>query len=108
MRRCSVRRVSLNRTEQVLFAYLESHAEERHFWQAKVRELMSASRDDAAIASALARELRAYSDERGSVGAIPMQAIEEKGLGQSRFRNLAEYLMRIWGPPIRPKANEIS
>ncbi len=110
-RRGNVRRVSLNRTEHTLFAYLEGHAEERQFWQAKVRELMSTSRDGAAIARALAGELRRYAGERGSVGAIPAQVMDDKGLAHSSFLNLAEYLMRIWGPPRparRPMDNEIS
>jgi len=106
--------MSLNQTEQTLFAYLESHVEERQFWQAKVRELMSASRNDPATAAALAGELRRYGEERGSVGALPVQVHDKKGLELSGFRNLAEHLMRIWGPPRAPRpsvrltGNEIS
>ncbi len=112
--RDNVRRMSLNQTEQTLFAYLESHVEERQFWQAKVRELMSASRNDPAVAAALAGELRRYRDERGSAGALPLQVHERKGLELSGFLNLAEHLMRIWGPPRplrpagRPAGDEIS
>ncbi len=111
---CNVRGMSLNRTERILFDYIGNHVEERQFWQGKVRDLMSGSRDDPASSAALAGELRRYCEERSRVGALPAQVIDDKGLGRFGYRNLAEYLMRIWGPvrPARPtdhsKGDEIS
>ena len=113
-RRGNVGRVSLNRTEHALFDYIENHIDERQFWQEKVRERMRESQDDPAVASALAGELRRYGNERSGVGALPAQVVGNKGLERSGFLNLAEHLMRIWGPPrpprppARPAGDEIS
>ena len=113
-RRCNVRCMSLNRTERALCEYIESHVEERQFWQGKVRDLMSESRNDPVTAAGLAEQLRRYCQERGSVGALPAQVIGSEGLGSVSFRNLAEHVMRIWGPvrlprPVsRPRGDEIS
>ena len=108
---CKVRRMSLNRIEKILFDYVENHAEERQFWTAKVRGLMTATREDFATAAALAIELRYYFEERHRVGALPREVFADCNQpALTSFRNLAEYLMRIWGPARperpRPKLNE--
>ncbi len=100
-RRRNVRSMSLNRAEQTLFHYIENHTEERQFWQGKVRDLMTESRDDLANATVLAGELTRYFDERSRVGAVAAQVVENEGFGRIRLRNLAEHLMRTWGP-VRP------
>ncbi len=96
--------MSLNRAAHAIFEYIENHAEERQFWQGKVRDLMGASQDDFGSATVLADELRRYAAERVRVGALPAQVIGREELGGMIFRSLAEHLMRIWGPvrPVRP------
>ncbi len=107
---CNIQGMSLNRAEQVLFDYVEKHAEERQFWTAKVRDHMARSRDDFATAASLALELRRYWDERARVGALPGERVgaDRNPPALASFRNLAEHLMRLWGParPRRPAANE--
>ena len=100
-RRCNVRSMSFNRAEQALFDYIENHAEERQFWQGKVRDLMSESRDDLANSAVLTGELGRYFDERSRVGVVSAQVVENEGFGRVSLRNLAEHMMRIWGP-VRP------
>jgi hypothetical protein len=93
--------MSLNRIEQMLFDYLQRHAEERHFWQAKVHELMQKTENDFAAATALADGLRMYYEERCRVVPLFHEVSAREGLRRISLRNLAEHLMRIWGP-IRP------
>jgi len=102
-RRCNVRNMSLNRTEQALFDYIENHTEERHFWQGKVRDLMREARDDFAVSAPLAIALRLYCDERRQVGVLPAEIADHKDLVRTSFRNLAEHLMRLWGPTRPPR-----
>ena len=97
----NVRSMSLNRVEQMLFDYLQGHAEERHFWQAKVHELMQKTENDFAAATALADGLWTYYEERCRVVPLFHEASAREGLRRISLRNLAEHLMRIWGP-IRP------
>jgi hypothetical protein len=110
---CNVRTVSLNRAEQILFDYVERHAEERHFWQGKVRDLMSTTEDSFSVSAQLALQLTAYWHERRGVGSLPAGVESGKDLALISFRNLAEHLMRLWGPtrahrpPVRAGGNEI-
>jgi hypothetical protein len=97
----NVRYMSLNRIEQMLFDYLQRHAEERHFWQAKVRELMQKTESDFVAAADLADELWIYYNERCRVVPLFHEVSSREGLRQISLRNLAEHLMRVWGP-IRP------
>jgi hypothetical protein len=90
--------MSLNPTEEMLMGYLQSHAEERHYWEAKVREVMEKSRDDHASSASLAHGLWHYYEERCRwVPALRKAGGKEAGARIS-MRNLAEHLMRIWGP----------
>jgi hypothetical protein len=96
--------MSLNNVEQILFDYLQHHTEERHFWQAKVRELMEKSDNDFAAATGLAQGLWMYYEERCRAVPLFHEAYAREGLRRISLRNLAEHLMRIWGPvrPARP------
>ena len=93
--------MSLNRTEQNLFDYVLGHAEERQHWEAKVRQM---AKDGAtagrrmAIAAMLADDLWRNYSERCTVVAALRDA-DPRGSGQRiSMLNLAEYLMRTWGP----------
>ena len=52
--------MSLNRCEQMIFDYVQSHPEERHFWQDKVRDLAAGAPDEHAVAAELEGELWRY------------------------------------------------
>lgn len=95
-------RVSLNRSEQILFDYLTQHPEERHFWQQKVRDTAQQAADDHAAALRLEAELWAYQVERSGVVEPFRSNAAREGLARTSMRNLAEYLLRLWTAP-RPK-----
>jgi hypothetical protein len=100
--RLHVRTMSLNRCEQRVFDYLQGHAEERHFWQAKVQSACRAAGDDHAAAQRLETELWRYYEERSAVAPIFKEAARIEGLRRTSMRNLAELLIRLWTEP-RPK-----
>lgn len=94
--------VSLNRSEQRIYDYLQGHPEERQFWQEKVRGAVKNSADDHAAADRLQRDLWAYYVERSAVAEPFREAARREGLQRTSMRNLAEYLIRLWTAP-RPK-----
>lgn len=94
--------MSLNRYEQALFSYWEKQPDERRHWHAKVLELSRAATGPGAVAKALERELWDHFVERSA--HVP--ALRELAPGGGRrvsLLNLAEYLLRLWGPPPKPK-----
>ena len=94
--------VSLNRCEQRVFDYLQSHTEERHFWQGKLHSLIKIYGDEHVAAMRLEPELWRYYVERSEVVALFKEAVRHEGLGRTSMRNLAELLIRLWTEP-RPK-----
>lgn len=88
--------MSLNRYEQAVFTYLQAHPEEFRHWENKV-----AARGGLA-APALAEELSDYIRERGTHVEPFREWMEKGGVPRSSLLNLAEYLLRIWGP-VAPK-----
>lgn len=103
--------MSLNRNEQVVFDYLQGHAEERQYWQDKVRRLAANSSDLHTVAAQLDGDLRRYCAERSAV-AVPFREMAVAGgLGRVSMRNLAEYLIRLWTPqrtsrPVAPSPHQ--
>lgn len=93
--------VSLNRSEQRLLDYVEKHPEERHFWVQKVQARTAAS-DDRAAAAALESDLWSYFVERSGVVPTLIEHAKREGLRRTSMLNLAEHLLRLWGP-IREK-----
>jgi hypothetical protein len=94
--------MSLNRYEQTLFSYWEKQPDERRHWQAKVIEITRVAGEAGAAARALERELWDHFVERSAhVPALRELAIG--GLRRVSLLNLAEYLIRLWGPPPKPK-----
>lgn len=93
-----VRNMSLNHTEETLFEYLRSHAEERHYWEAKVQAAMGKSSDSHAVSTSLALELWQYLEERSRSVPVLCEAGPREPGARISLRNLAEYMMRIWGP----------
>ncbi len=94
--------MSLNRCEQRVFDYLQSHAEERHFWQVKFQRMVKNTGDDHVAVAQLEPELWRYYEERSAVAASFKEAVRHEGLQRTSMKNLAELLVRLWVEP-RPK-----
>lgn len=93
--------MSLNRAEQMLFDYIQGHSEERHHWQMKVREAAALRRKDApahGTATHLEEELWQYCQERHAAGVVLDNRFSISEIQKISMRNLAEYLLRVWGP----------
>ena len=96
--------MSLNRGEQRVFDYFQSHKEERQFWQEKVRGVAKQAADQHAAAARLDGELWRYFEERSAVAAPFKEAARLEGLQRMSMKNLAELLLRLWTePPARKK-----
>jgi len=93
--------MSLNRSEQMVLDYLQSHSEERHYWLEKVRRTSASSVDEHEAAIALEREFWSYFAERSAVAEPFKSTARREGIQRMSMRNLAEYLLRLWAP--RPK-----
>jgi hypothetical protein len=91
--------VSLNRSEQQLFEYIEANRDERQFWENKVRGLDAKSTDRAVLARLIESELWRYFLERSSVVPTFKEAAAREGLRRMSMLNLAEHLTRKWLPP---------
>jgi hypothetical protein len=94
--------MSLNRTEQMVFDYVERHVEERHFWQEKVRGIAAMEADTHVAATRLEGELWFYFEERSRVAEPFRSVVAREGLRRTSMRNLAEHWLRQWAPP-KPK-----
>ncbi len=94
--------MSLNRSEQRVYDYLQSHPEERHYWIGKVQTVCRSLPDDHAAAARLEGELWRYYQERSSVASPFKEAVRIEGSARTSMRNLAELMIRLWVEP-RPK-----
>jgi hypothetical protein len=93
--------MSLNRYEQAIFDYWEKQPDERRHWMAKVAE-MSRTHSAADLTRPLERELWDYFVERREhVPQLRNPNLPE--LSRISMLNLAEHLLRIWGPPPKPR-----
>lgn len=87
--------MSLNRSEQQICDYVETHPEELRYWQDKVKAIAAAERDRHRAAFEVAEVLVAYTAERAAV--VP--ALGELASEAVSMRNLSEYWLRLWAPP---------
>ena len=94
--------MSLNRSEQRVFDYLQSHKDERHYWQGKFQRLAKATDDERVAIEQLEPELWRYYQERSAVASPFKEAAAAEGVQRTSMKNLAELLMRLWTEP-RPK-----
>lgn len=94
--------MSLNAAEQMVFDYIQSHPEERHYWTEKVRATLRREDDEHVAALRLDGELWRYFEERSAVASPFREVAQRQGVRRTSMRNLAEYLLRLWTPP-RPK-----
>lgn len=96
--------MSLNRHEQMLHDYLHAQPEERRHWQHVVQREAASADDAHAAALILERELWRYYMERAEVTDPFRDLARREGLRRVSLRNLAEFLLRLWGPlPAKPK-----
>jgi hypothetical protein len=97
-----VGRMSLNRSEQLLFDYVQRHRDERQYWFAKVQSIVAGSPELPLAVARLDSELWRYHEERSAV--VPDFAAASRALGGKRIsmKNLAEHLVRLWTEP-KPK-----
>ena len=94
--------MSLNRYEQTLFDYWERQPEERRHWQAKTMDAAKARPIPGEAARSLERELWDYFVERSA--HIPaMRDLNVGGVRRVSLQNLAELMLRLWGPLPKPK-----
>ena len=91
--------MSLNRSEQMVFDYVQSHPEERHYWLVKVQKTAATTGDEHAAAVRLEQELWQYFEERSQVAEPFRSATRREGLRRTSMRNLAEHLLRLWVAP---------
>jgi hypothetical protein len=89
--------MSLNRYEQAIFDYWERQPDERRHWMGKVAEL-AREKPASEIARPLERELWEYFVERRE-HVSEMRNPNLQGLSRVSMLNLAEHLIRLWGPP---------
>jgi hypothetical protein len=94
--------MSLNRSEQMLFDYVQGQSEERQYWKNKVQAIVGRSADVPIAVASLDSELWRYYVERSEVVPVFVAAARAYGLKRTSLKNLAEYLIRLWTEP-RPK-----
>lgn len=94
--------MSLNRYEQSLFDYWERQPDERRHWQMKVMEAAKASSAPGEAARRLERELWDHFCER--TAQVPaLRGVAPGGGQRVSLLNLAEHILRLWGPLPKPK-----
>jgi hypothetical protein len=81
--------MSLNRSEQMLFDYVQGQSEERQYWQDKVRAIVSRSADIPIAVALLDSELWRYYVERSEVAPVFVAAARAHGLKRTSMKNLA-------------------
>ena len=95
--------MSLNRYEQALFDYWDQALDERRHWQSKVVALTrSPEQSPGETARTLERELWDHLMER--TPHVPaLRSLNASALTRVSLLNLAEHIIRLWGPPPKPK-----
>jgi len=94
--------MSLNRYEAALFSYWEKNPDERRHWQGKVTDATRLATEPGEAARALERELWDHFVERGP--HLPaLRELGAVGLRRVSLLNLAEHIIRLWGPPPKPR-----
>jgi cation transport regulator ChaB len=94
--------MSLNRYEEALFSYWEKNPDERRHWQGKVTDAARVATQAGETARTLERELWEHFVERGP--HVPaLRELGAVGLRRVSLLNLAEHIIRLWGPPPKPR-----
>jgi hypothetical protein len=100
-----VERMSLNRSEQMLYDYVLGQSDERHYWQNKVQSIVAENAEIPKAVSRLDADLWRYYLERSEVTPVFIAAARAHGLKRTSMKNLAELLVRLWTEP-RPRKPE--
>ena len=99
--------MSLNRSEQRVFDYVQGHPEERQYWIGKVQTTCRNFLDTHEAATRIESDLWRYYEERSAVASPFKEAARAEGLRRTSMRNLAELLIRLWTEP-RPRKQRAS
>ena len=94
--------MSLNRYEQAIFDYWGKEIDERRHWQAKIIEMTRDAGSHVNHARNIERELWEYFIER-SQHVAGLRDLQTGGLRRVSLLNLAEHVIRLWGPPPKPR-----
>ena len=90
--------MSLNRYEQTMFNYWQKEPDELNHWKNKVIQAAKIASAPGEVSRALERELWEYFAERSQ--HVPLfRDLSAGGLRRVSLLNLAEYVLRLWGPP---------
>lgn len=90
-------RMSLNRYEQTIFNYWQDQPDELRHWKTKVSAVALLASEPGEPARSLERDLWEYFTER-SEHVRSFRDLNAGGLRRVSLLNLAEYLLRLWGP----------
>jgi hypothetical protein len=91
--------MSLNRSEQLLYDYIQGASEERHHWTGKVQAIAKESIDTPTSVARIDSELWRYYLERSEVAPVFIAAARAYGTKRVSMKNLAEHLVRMWTEP---------
>lgn len=91
--------MSLNRCEQRVYDYLQSHPEERQHWQGKFQSALKIFSDEHELIRRLESDLWRYYEERSAVAEPFRGAARSEGIRRTSMKNLAELLLRLWTEP---------
>ena len=95
-------KMSLNRYEQAIFNYWTKQPDELRHWRGKVAESAQRKAASGEVARELERDLWDYLAER-SPHVPQLRELAGASLPRVSFLNLAEHVIRLWGPPLKSK-----
>ena len=93
--------MSLNRYEQTLFNYWQLQPDELNHWKTKVVAVGKNSAEPGVIARSLERDLWDYLVERSPHVPAIRELSGQGSLRRVSLLNLAEYVLRLWGPSMK-------
>jgi hypothetical protein len=94
--------MSLNRSEQLVFDYLQTQPDELRHWKNVVLGAAKRSPTLHLAANHLDHELWDYFRERAEVTEPFRSAVRHQGPTRTSMKNLAELLLRLWAPAPPP------
>ena len=96
--------MSLNRYESILMDYLESHAEEKRYWEARVLEIDRRGGHRESKVLDLNSLLWEYFEERSRFESPFRELVIHEGVKKISMLTLSEYLLRMWTPVPKKRA----